>query len=203
MRISFNTCLNYTNTHTDGEDFSFPKFADSKEAESILGPIASASLQRNGVFKPHVVSTSISHPPANNTTYAFTNRDSYADPAMTKLLSETVSWTPVQLSQDISAKTADLVENIPGREKPDNKYLGSRLENLNILSSKPLSSREQHEKKLWAALGGSASTDIMLAKLKRLIIRRCKNGYLFDYAKNRSILTDDPWLQDVWQWVEG
>jgi hypothetical protein len=120
---------------------------------------------------------------------------------MLKLLSDTMGWSLVQSATDKSANKAG--ENTMARKKSDDMDLASKLEGVNITSDKPLSSREEHEKALWDTLKGSVSAKVTLTKLRRLIIRRCKNGYLFDCVRNREILADDPWLQDVWQWIEG
>lgn len=32
--------------------------------------------------------------------------------------------------------------------------------------------------------------------------RRCAEGYLFDCKKNADIVTEDPWLQEMWLWID-
>lgn len=50
---------------------------------------------------------------------------------------------------------------------------------------------------------GAALSIEELVITKDVIRRRCEEGYLFDCNKNISIVSDDPWLQDVWDWVAG
>ncbi|KAL9603269.1 MAG: hypothetical protein Q9219_001290 [cf. Caloplaca sp. 3 TL-2023] len=64
-----------------------------------------------------------------------------------------------------------------------------------------LSSRENHERWFEKAqfrhnntLGGALSS----LDLSR---HRCTQGYLFDCRKNVDIVADDPWLQDMWEWI--
>ncbi|KKK24857.1 hypothetical protein AOCH_002368 [Aspergillus ochraceoroseus] len=65
-----------------------------------------------------------------------------------------------------------------------------------------LSSREVRERALSIGTLGSpltAEEALTLLTVNRL---RCKEGYLFDGARNKKILADDPPLQDFWNWVE-
>lgn len=50
----------------------------------------------------------------------------------------------------------------------------------------------------------SAALPIDVLNIIKDVIRcRCEEGYLFDCRKNITIVADDPWLQDVWDWVAG
>lgn len=69
-------------------------------------------------------------------------------------------------------------------------------------TTRQLSSREARERML--SLGSmenplTAEEALMLLTVNR---RRCKEGYLFDGARNKQILADDPYLQDFWDWIE-
>jgi hypothetical protein len=65
-------------------------------------------------------------------------------------------------------------------------------------SANVLSSREDHERMLdlftrdWLLLGGSYTRR-----------KRCEEGYLFNCLKNKEIVADDPWLQEMWLWIGG
>ncbi|KAL3425979.1 WD repeat domain-containing protein [Phlyctema vagabunda] len=39
--------------------------------------------------------------------------------------------------------------------------------------------------------------------LAEVLLKRAKDGYLFDCARNRSIISHDPSLQNAWEWVAG
>ncbi|KAL8928137.1 MAG: hypothetical protein Q9172_001047 [Xanthocarpia lactea] len=66
----------------------------------------------------------------------------------------------------------------------------------------PLCSRERHEN--WYEnlyLNDVSSIAAALATLT-LDRRRCVEGYLFDCRKNMEVVVDDPWLSDMWEWIE-
>jgi hypothetical protein len=77
------------------------------------------------------------------------------------------------------------------------------LKDLSITEKKILSSRERHEKFHYVLLKGFISINTAYAMLNALMLQRCRKRYLFDCQKNREIFIDDPWLQDVWLWIEG
>jgi hypothetical protein len=77
------------------------------------------------------------------------------------------------------------------------------LKDLSIIEKKILSSRERHEKSHYELLKGFFSANTAYAMLNALMLQRCRKRYLFDCEKNKEILNDDPWLQDVWLWIEG
>lgn len=64
-----------------------------------------------------------------------------------------------------------------------------------------LSSRENHER--WFEdryLYQVPSVEAALATLQ-VSRRRCVQGYLFDCQRNIEVVADDPWLQDMWEWI--
>ncbi|KAK2776308.1 hypothetical protein FQN52_003499 [Onygenales sp. PD_12] len=69
-------------------------------------------------------------------------------------------------------------------------------------SSPPcLSSRESREKSLSAGTFGSLLTvqdALTWMSIPRL---RCIEGYLLDSGKNKQLLSDDPGLQELWDWI--
>jgi WD repeat-containing protein mio len=72
----------------------------------------------------------------------------------------------------------------------------------------PISSREQHEIEIIDAFFGPPGfsldmPDFLAIQEGVVQRRRCKEGYLFDCALNKEIVADDPWLQDLWSWVDG
>ncbi|KAL9577234.1 MAG: hypothetical protein Q9203_007539, partial [Teloschistes exilis] len=64
-----------------------------------------------------------------------------------------------------------------------------------------LSSREEHERWIEARRFKQDSSIESLVSDLTESRRRCIQGYLFDCQKNRSILSDDPWLQNMWDWI--
>lgn len=64
-----------------------------------------------------------------------------------------------------------------------------------------LSSSEQHDQKHYAALRTMPGTKEQHEKLDKVMLRRAKDGYLFNSKLNMTIVSEDRWLQDVWGWV--
>ncbi|KAL8699708.1 MAG: hypothetical protein Q9201_005850 [Fulgogasparrea decipioides] len=65
----------------------------------------------------------------------------------------------------------------------------------------PFSSRETHEH--WFESRHSHQGSSIGAALAAMTDsrRRCVQGYLFDYETNMSIVADNPWLQEMWDWI--
>ncbi|KAL8937819.1 MAG: hypothetical protein Q9216_004231 [Gyalolechia sp. 2 TL-2023] len=65
----------------------------------------------------------------------------------------------------------------------------------------PLCSREVHER--WFEKSQFDQRQTIEAALATIDLprRRCMQGYLFDCQKNMGIVTDDPWLEDFWEWI--
>lgn len=69
--------------------------------------------------------------------------------------------------------------------------------------NEPPSQLQRHEQILAEIKGISLLSNQGQALLDHTMLFRAKEGYLFDYAKNSRIVSDDPWLRDVWAWVAG
>ena len=78
----------------------------------------------------------------------------------------------------------------------------SHRRDTNFLVSGHMSSREAHEK-LHKMQPGDAGLKIELAlSFFTTRRRRAAEGYSADCKINMKIVTDDPWLQDFWAWVD-
>lgn len=65
------------------------------------------------------------------------------------------------------------------------------------------SSRDRHEQLLTQAWHNHPPNYILPDHINSIMLSRIKQGYLFNCRRNINILDDDPWLQDVWTWIEG
>lgn len=63
------------------------------------------------------------------------------------------------------------------------------------------SSRKRHELLLAESRIPTSKAEAML--IQNQFIHRALNGYLFDCNKNKSLVKEDPWLRDVWDWISG
>lgn len=87
------------------------------------------------------------------------------------------------------------IKNPPKDQAADaSEEKGASTERLN------LTSREGHEKlRAWGFSGGlSIEQALTLLTMERV---RCQEGYLFNTRLNRTIVSDDPWLQGFWAMV--
>lgn len=107
------------------------------------------------------------------------------------------------VSQDASpALTTILVP--PPDDESRRRQLDRAVQNLGNLKLGHIpSSRERHEELLSRILNDPESKVMLPDRVNSLMLARIKQGYLFNCLKNISILEDDPWLQDVWTWMEG
>lgn len=64
------------------------------------------------------------------------------------------------------------------------------------------SSRERHVQNFHKALDSEINNNAYGA-LSLVTRERATKGYLFDCKNNQVIVQDDPWLQDVWSWIDG
>lgn len=61
-----------------------------------------------------------------------------------------------------------------------------------------ISSRDAHEKLCSPQKLGNLKDALTLSTVLR---RRCVEGYLFSCKRNAEIVSDDPWLQEMWTWI--
>jgi len=65
-----------------------------------------------------------------------------------------------------------------------------------------LSSQELHDRSHYSA-SSPASTPSKHNLTVNTMIKRAKEGYLLNPTLNKAIVQEDPWLRDVWDWIEG
>jgi len=70
-------------------------------------------------------------------------------------------------------------------------------------SNKVFTSREVHENLHYSMLSLGSSRKLNSELLDHVMLRRALDGYLFDCGVNRIVATDDHWLQDLWEWIQG
>ncbi|KAI1078438.1 hypothetical protein F5B20DRAFT_229493 [Whalleya microplaca] len=65
------------------------------------------------------------------------------------------------------------------------------------------SNRELHERLLTSTMDTKGFPKEAQAVLDHTMLLRSKEKYLFDYVANRELVSDDPWLRDLWDWISG
>lgn len=88
------------------------------------------------------------------------------------------------------------------REQVDELDSLAKQNKLSALDQIP-SSRERHEKLLAHISVGKTFNPNAPDRIETLMLDRIRRGYIFNCKRNITVLQDDPWLQDVWIWVQG
>jgi WD repeat-containing protein mio len=70
-------------------------------------------------------------------------------------------------------------------------------------STQVYTNREVHDQLHYSTLGLTRSKKHRSGLLDHIMLRRALDGYLFDCKINKRIATDDQWLQDTWEWIQG
>lgn len=91
---------------------------------------------------------------------------------------------------------------LPDRNNAGDMPRESRLVAPDQNSTKPLSSREARERALSLGTSGEPLTAEEALTLLTVNRMRCVEGYLFDEARNKRIVADDPCLPGFWDWVQ-
>ncbi|KAK3375337.1 hypothetical protein B0H63DRAFT_276623 [Podospora didyma] len=71
------------------------------------------------------------------------------------------------------------------------------------VASEPPSQLERHDKLLSRNGSIGRFPSYAQAVLDHTMLIRAKEGYLFNCEKNQQVVSDDPWLRDIWAWVGG
>jgi hypothetical protein len=161
----------------DFERGDLPKFSDPKQAQSVLEPLEQSLLNFDVKFgslseQSNVLVSNVAQPGLATSTSDLQT-----------------TFIPAIPSQD-QANTSD------ERMKSE---LAEGLKQLSL--GKVLSSREKHDKFLMDSFEASANQDLF-SLMNSIMLSRIRKGYLFNCTTNRSIITNDPWLQSVWKWIE-
>ena len=81
--------------------------------------------------------------------------------------------------------------------------INDSLMGLSITSFGQVSNRQLHEKLLALTQNARGLPKEAQMVIDHVMLLRAKERYLFDCAVNREVVSDDPWLQDLWDWVAG
>lgn len=180
-----------------------PTFADPNEQLQNIGPIvASHDVVFGNLTRLENPITTI-----DDITQAF------ASTSLEEVISLPTIAEKLIFLRERTFKLMKLVEQASTADLPPELQRGSLsimnientvqvLEDLSDLSKKPSTSWGRNLLNHYSVWGAAVSLD-ELQIIKDVVRRRCEEGYLFDCKKNRLILSDDPWLQDVWDWVAG
>jgi len=91
----------------------------------------------------------------------------------------------------------------PERRPASIEELSLSLASLNTSGGEPPTNLQLREKLLgtiWSTTGFPKEAQ---AIIDHTMLFRAIDKYCFDYTHNREVVSDDPWLRDLWDWVAG
>jgi WD repeat-containing protein mio len=162
-----------------------PLFGNEKKA---LGPLINRNLQPGSIDDDLVVDTEANGAPLPA---------AFADATT---LSERLRALRNYSREHLQGKR---LASQPGQGPATIEELDRSLQTLSTKNGKPPSNRELHESLLGLTQGMKGFPKDAQAVLDHVMLLRAKERYLFDFGGNRSIVSDDPWLRDLWDWVAG
>jgi hypothetical protein len=179
----------------EGENYmTLMNFADPNERENVLGPLfATAAKADVPVFGPNKFASASIKTVLNAAIKKSLHSD--ADPVVNLLAPTNPDLEPlkVELTQaQISSKMSKL------------KVVDSKISSVEAdVPNKVYSSRELHDRSHYSSFSGSSTLSRDSELPSHVMLNRAEDGYLFDCKKNQSIVANDHWLRDVWEWIEG
>lgn len=168
-------------------------FKDPIEREKVLGPLfATEAKAAIPLFGPDRLASK--------------STKSIVDTAVKKALESTADAV-VDLSVRDSSIADNMATDTLSAQIEGLSFSKKGKENIDgndILVTAPslLSSRELHDKSHYSS-STTAITPSKYSLMVNTMMRRAKEGYLLNATLNKSIVQDDPWLRDVWDWIEG
>ncbi|KZL84616.1 wd repeat domain-containing protein [Colletotrichum incanum] len=103
------------------------------------------------------------------------------------------------LRSELKGKAKDSETN--GTESSTMEESISSLAQLSISREGPVSCRHMHESLLSLPLKAPDLSTEAQCLLDHVMLLRAKEKYLFDCNINRVVVSDDPWLRYVWDWI--
>ncbi|KAH9222678.1 hypothetical protein DL95DRAFT_325636 [Leptodontidium sp. 2 PMI_412] len=190
--------------HHDGEPYlDLMRFADPVEREKVLGPLYSTAAKADvAVFGPERFTTKS----VTATLHAEVKKalESAEDPVVDLLAPQdsalgaraSTASAPESLGDDFTQVNLEPKES----KRP---FVAENSSSESTLPTKTYSSQELYERSHYTAISRIPSSKTTRDQLDHVMLRRAINGYLFNPKTNKNVVTDDPWLQDVWEWIAG
>lgn len=169
-------------------------FDDASEREKVLGPLFATAAKFNVPVFGHDNFQSSKIKTLLDTTIK-KSLESQEDPIVDLLASVDLEMSQTLSNTGISHSQLD-GQGSKG-EVSDKSSAGSGT------SNKVYSSREAHDRLHYSTLSLIPLTKSRSELLDHVMLRRAVGGYLFDSEINKTIVADDPWLQDIWEWIKG
>ncbi|CZS93530.1 uncharacterized protein RCO7_10584 [Rhynchosporium graminicola] len=176
-------------------------FADPAEQEKILAPLASIAVKSDvAVFGPERFTTE----KMISALYEEVKKslESTEDLVVDLLAPQSTALGARTSTASVPESVDDFIQLSlePKESKRQSAFAVTSSESALFAT---LSSREQNEKSHFTATSRNPSTKATREHLNHVMLHRAVQGYLFEPKANRDVVVDDPWLQDVWEWIAG
>ncbi|KAK7969140.1 hypothetical protein PG988_008213 [Apiospora saccharicola] len=106
-----------------------------------------------------------------------------------------------QFSKEISRETKSNGKS--GKRHSTVEDITQDMDNLSTDRPGPPSNRQLHERLLSLTQETAGFPKDAHALLDHVALLRASDKYLFNFAANRDLVSDDPWIRDVWDWITG
>lgn len=180
-----------TQTYTEVDHLTMPDFDTASETMDVYGPIAAQQLGLDFAFAKMQAGTVLD--------------DGVSQPDIrTSVDAQTLIKSAKATYNLISWKHRDLARNAEQLRRQLKEVKVSVQDEAEAGSIKHIypASRDRHWQHFREDID-KEETDASYGVLGNIIRRRCVQGYLFDCAKNQNLTKQNPWLQDMWAWIEG
>lgn len=123
--------------------------------------------------------------------------ESPAPTIQSKSVAERMRALRSELKEKAKDSEANKAEDSPMEEST------SSLAQLSLSMEGPISCRHMHESLLSLPLKAQDLSTEAQCLLDHAMLLRAKEKYLFDCNINRVVVSDDPWLRYMWDWIAG
>ncbi|KAK8140350.1 hypothetical protein PG984_000416 [Apiospora sp. TS-2023a] len=106
-----------------------------------------------------------------------------------------------QFSKEISRETKPNGKS--GKRHSTVEDITQDMDDLSTDRPGPPSNRQLHERLLSLTQETAGFPKDAHALLDHVALLRASDKYLFNFAANRDLVSDDPWIRDVWDWITG
>ncbi|CZR54450.1 uncharacterized protein PAC_04334 [Phialocephala subalpina] len=174
--------------------------SDLKEREKMLGPLYATAAKADVPVFGAVGYKSLATKEALNT--AIINAlESRNDPVVDLLAPRDSANQPLEDSVPTVEAMEDSFSQLRIDKGVDKKAAQTQESAPDSKASKVHTSRELHDKSHYKTIGCIPADKATHDNLDHVMLQRAVDGYLFDCRTNKAVVDNDPWLQDVWEWI--
>jgi hypothetical protein len=160
-------------------------FEDPQEAIDVYGPMAARILGRDITFKNRNIPTDLQK-----------ESQEVVNQRTADLIYKTLMWHYKHLAEPLDK---DELAGLAPKSGADGL---SEDDNASNTANQHSSSRDRHAQLFWQLVDTELERNAY-GGFSTIMRRRAAQGYQFNCVKNKAIVEEDPWLFDLWSWMEG